>query len=90
MKSSDVPNLSVLRIQTLVLSEVGVTNLFNQEEHEKETQDGLENHYRCLVREIVEIFLHLRIHHLVKLHNAQFKKHIIRHNFIKTIKFSGQ
>lgn len=87
---SGVPTRVTFKVQMLVLSEVGVNNIFDQEDHERATQDGLDNHYRCLVRELVLIFVNLRIYHLVKLYNAKSKKHIVRHNFLKTIKFKGQ
>lgn len=90
LSAQKLTSVSVLRIQTLVMTEMGTRNVFGQIQHEKETQEGIENHYRCLIRELVKVYVNLRVHRLVKLHNAQIKGHTVRHNYMKTIKFKGQ
>ena len=73
-----------------VLSEIGNRNLFNFEDHIQETRVGIDNHFFCIVRTLVDIYFTVRQHHIVNLYNLQNKKKVLRHKLTKAILFLGQ
>ena len=38
------------------------------------TQDGIDNHYFSLIREVIKIYFNVRVHHIVKMHNIKVKR----------------
>ena len=82
--------MSLLRVQSLVLAEIGSENVFDAGEHASDTQVGIDNHYMSLIRSVVRVYFNLRQHHIVKLHNLKMNGKNVRHNLTKTILFKGQ
>jgi hypothetical protein len=86
-------NVSVLRLQSNVMAEVGVNDLlgFNGvHEHMLETVNGINNHVFSIIRELVAIFFKIRQYHTVKMQNIKLKGCNIRQKMTKTILFKGQ
>lgn len=78
------------QLQAKVLSDVGHLPLFPIVHHFIDTQVGIENHFFTLLRTVVSIFFQLRQHHIVRLHNMQQRRKVIRQKLTKSIIFMGQ
>ena len=83
-------NLSLLRLQTKVIGDIGKGDIFDNPQHALDTQNGIENHHFSLIRLLVSTYYTVRHHHIVKLHNSKMQGKSIRHLMTKTILFKGQ
>ena len=72
----------------MLLAHLSNLSLFNIDDHFIETQMSIDNHYLDLLRVIVDIFLELQQHHIVRLYNSGQRS--VRHLPTKTILFFGQ
>ena len=90
MTSLNKNSLSLLRLQRKVLIDLSSVNIFGDEEHQVATQDDIDNHYLSLIREVINIYFNVRVHHIVKMHYIKVKGRNVRHMYTKTIIFKGQ
>ena len=84
------PAMTLVRVQTNVVAELGSNCFVCKEKHALETQVGIDNHNLSIVRTLVKVLYNMRQHHIVKLHNARCKGKNICHTMTKTIIFKGQ
>lgn len=84
------PSLALLHLQTMVLSDIGTSDIFGLSEHIYDTQEGLDNHHLTLVRLLVGIYFDVRQYYIVKLQNLKLQGSQVRHKLSKTILFLGQ
>ena len=92
MSKIDVANrkLSSLKLQSVVLEELGSKNLFDLQGHFLATAVGIENRYFDLVRKLVDIFFTVRQYHIVRLHNMKKRATTLRQKLTKSILIMGQ
>ena len=84
------PAITLVRVQTNVVAELGSNCFVCKEKHALETQVGIDNHNLSIVRTLVKDLYNMRQHHIVKLHNARCKGKNICHTMTKTIIYTGQ
>ena len=76
------------QLQYRVLKDIG-SRVFNND-HTLDTSVSVDNHSFTLIKTMVEVFFHLRVHHLTKTFNLHQKGKSMRHNANKTVLFKGQ
>ena len=79
--------MTLVRVQTNVVAELGSNRFVCKEKQNLETQVGIDNHNLSIVRTLalVKVFYSMRQHHIVNLHNARCKGKNICHTMTKTI-----
>lgn len=83
-------NLTVLRLQQIVLAEHGASDIFGLEHHIFDSAEGIDHHGIDLIRLTVSHFYTLRQHHIAKLHTLRLQGRVVRQSLNKTIIFKGQ
>ena len=83
-------NAKLLKVQGMVLRDIGSKDIFDLGEHVMNTSEGISNHSFSLIRLVVEVFFDLRQHHRIKLHNHQLHRLNVRHKSTKAVIFKGQ
>lgn len=81
---------SLLRLQCLVLEDLGSSDVLSLQAHATETVTQLDNHYTDIIRLIVEIYFTTRIHHIARLHNLVLQGKQARQKYTKLVLFKGQ
>ena len=79
-----------LSLETAVMSDIDISQVFENTDHLLDTACGIDNHVSSLVRQIVRFYLNIKKFHIVKSWNIAQRGTCVRQKMTKLVLFKNQ